>query len=281
MQNLTKIVSEARKKGANDNTILNIIREYLQVLILKAIYQSKYGSGLSFMGGTCLRICYDLKRFSEDLDFALDKKLPQYSFPDLNQAIVAFLKNTDFEVDLQVSEEKVVQKSFIRVSKVLHLFGIAASVSQKIHIKLEVDTNPVSVSSSERETFFVARFNELFPLVKHTNETLFAGKICAVFSREYAKGRDFYDLLWYLNRREKINLSYLNKAMKQVRGGLQFKDERDVMKQLEKRIKTVNSQNIMKELSRFLEDASEEAVIQNYQAAFTQAAERYLHQDRA
>ncbi|MDP2642803.1 MAG: nucleotidyl transferase AbiEii/AbiGii toxin family protein [Candidatus Peregrinibacteria bacterium] len=276
MQNLTKIIKEAKKNGIDDNGVLNLVREYLQVLILKAIYQSKYGSGLSFMGGTCLRICHDLKRYSEDLDFAFDKKIQGYSFQELNEIIVSFLKNTDFEVDLKVSEDKVVQKSFIRVGKVLHLFGLSPLESQKIHVKLEIDTNPVKVGDNELETFFVNKFNEMFPILKHSDGTLFAGKVCAVFNREYIKGRDFYDLLWYLNRKEKINLGYLNRAMKQAGVNMQFKDDKSVIERLGERVQDVKVQEIMKDLGRFLEDAGEEKIFRNYHAAYAQAVNRYL-----
>lgn len=275
MQNLTKIISEAKNKGVNSNGILNIIREYLQVLILKAIYQSKYGSSLIFMGGTCLRICHDLKRYSEDLGFALNNKDPQYSFQELNQAVITFLKNTDFEVDTKISEDKIVQKSFIRVGKILHFFGISGLKSQKIHVKLEVDTNPVKTASTDIESFFVTKFNEMFPILKHSDDTLFAGKLCAVFNREYVKGRDFYDLLWYLNRKEKINLSYLNSAMKQAKIEMKFKDADDVIKKLRKKITTVKVDDIMKDISRFLEDSTEASVLKNYHAAFEQAAAKY------
>jgi predicted nucleotidyltransferase component of viral defense system len=278
MQNLTKIIKDAQNNGVHENGILNLIREYLQILILKAIYQSKYGSSLSFMGGTCLRICHDLKRFSEDLDFALDKKIPGYSFQDLNGIIISFLKNTNFEVDSKVSEDKVVQKSFIRVGKVLQLFGLSPLQSQKIHVKLEVDTNPVKVGNSELETFFVTKFNEMFPILKHNDETLFAGKLCAVFNREYVKGRDFYDLLWYLNRKQKINLGYLNRAMKQAKVDMQFKDEKSVIERLDERVKNVKVQDIMKDLGRFLEDSSEEIVLKNYHAAYGQAVIEYQNE---
>lgn len=275
MQNLTKIIKEAQKTGIDDNGVLNLIREYLQVLILKAIYRSKYGSGLSFMGGTCLRICHDLKRYSEDLDFALDKKIPGYSFQALNEIIADFLKNTNFEVDLTVSEDKAVQKSFIRVGKVLHLFGVSLLESQKIHVKIEIDTNPVKVDNSELETFFVTKFNEMFPILKHNDATLFAGKVCAVFNREYTKGRDFYDLLWYLNRKEKINLVYLNRAMEQAGVNMRFKDDKSVIESLGEKIKTVKVQDIMKDIARFLEDSEESSVLQNYHAAYEQAALRF------
>ncbi|MEK7172114.1 MAG: nucleotidyl transferase AbiEii/AbiGii toxin family protein [Patescibacteria group bacterium] len=276
MQNLTKLISEAKARNFTDQQLLNIIREYLQVLILKAIYQSKYGKKLSFVGGTCLRICYNLKRYSEDLDFALDRKMPKYSFAELNEIIAGFLKHTDFEVDLHVQEETVVQKSFIRISKILHFFGLSPLKSQKLHVKLEIDTNPVHVTDKEIETFFVTKFDENFPILKHTDDTLFSGKICAALNRVYTKGRDFYDIMWYLNRRTKINFRYLNKAFIQAGLKQQFKDKSEVVDKLGGRIKAVDVKDIFKDVNRFLEDSGEEKWVKDYPAAFKQAAERFL-----
>lgn len=275
MQKLTKLITEAKRNGAGANAILNVIREYMQVLILKAIYQSKYGRGLSFIGGTCLRICYDLKRYSEDLDFALDQKIPAYSFYELNRLIASFLKNTDFEIDLTVSEDKMVQKSFISVNRILHIFGLSPVQSQKIHVKLEVDTHPVKVYNSEIETFFVTKFDEMFPIIKHTDETMFAGKICAIINRVYTKGRDFYDLLWYLNRKKSMNLRYLNQAFQQAGLTVKFKNSAEVITALQEKVKNVRIDNIMKDLGRFLEDQSEAAALQKYSEAFAQAISRY------
>ncbi|MBI5152430.1 nucleotidyl transferase AbiEii/AbiGii toxin family protein [Candidatus Peregrinibacteria bacterium] len=185
--------------------------------------------------------------------------------------IATFLKNTDFEVDFNVSDDKVVQKSFIRVSKILHVFGLSPLQSQKIHVKLEVDTNPVKVRDEEIETFFVTKFDEMFPILKHTDETMFAGKICAVLNRTYAKGRDFYDLIWYLNRKMKINLGYLNRAFKQAGLKKQFKDYKTVISMLGDKIAEANSVDIMKDIGRFLEDPSEEIWLKSYHKAFKQA----------
>lgn len=276
MQNLTKLISEAKARNFTDQQLFNIIREYLQVLILKAIYQSKYGKALSFVGGTCLRICYNLKRYSEDLDFTYDRKIPAYSFKELNEIIAGFLKHTDFEVDLHVQEEKTVQKSFIRISKIMHFFGLSPLKSQKLHVKLEIDTNPVRVTNKEIETFFVTKFDENFPILKHTDDTLFAGKICAALNRAYTKGRDFYDLMWYLNRRTKINFRYLNKAFIQASLKQQFKDESEVINKLKVRIETADVKDILKDIYRFLEDSGEEKWVKDYPAAFKQAAKRFL-----
>lgn len=276
MQNLTKRIEDAKqKKRMTENEILNLIREYLQVLILKAIYQSKYGKGLSFMGGTCLRICYDFKRFSEDLDFALNFEVPGYSFSQLNRLIISFLKNTNFEVEMNTSEDKTVQKSFIKISNVLHVFSVSPIKSQKLHVKLEVDTKPVRVTKEDIETFFVTKFNETFPILKHTDETLFAGKICAVLNRTYTKGRDFYDLIWYLRRGTTMNLTYLNHAFKQAGLVSQFKNEKKVMQALTARIAKVNTSDILKDIGKFLEDPTEETWLKDYPAVFEQMAKRF------
>ncbi len=277
MQKLTQIIQGAKKGMARDDqAILNLIREYLQVMILKAIYQSPYGKGLSFMGGTCLRICHNLKRYSEDLDFALDKSISGYSFHELTETVARFLKNTDFEVDFKAQEDKIVQKSFIRVSKVLHTFGLSPLLSQKIHVKLEVDTNPVKINSGQLETFFVTKFDEVFPILKHADPTLFAGKICAVLNRTYTKGRDFYDLIWYLNRKMPIDFKYLNSAFKQAGLTTQFHNADEVMKAIDERVKKTDSKTILKDIGVFLEDISEAEWLKAYPQVFKQAAKQYL-----
>lgn len=47
----------------------SILKEYLQVKILKSIFEQKYSEKLAFLGGTALRIIHGNTRFSEDLDF--------------------------------------------------------------------------------------------------------------------------------------------------------------------------------------------------------------------
>lgn len=277
MQNLVKFIEDLKKRpSTTDQHVLNMIREYLQVLILKALYQSRYGRGLSFVGGTCLRICYNFKRFSEDLDFTLDREISNYSFEELNEIIGRFLRDTDFEVHLSVKSEKVVQKSFIRISKVLHSFGLSLRQEQKIHVKLEVDTNPIPVSNGCVETYFVTKFDEIFPILKHRDATLFAGKILAVLNRVYTKGRDFYDLIWYLKRKTEIDLEYLNRGLERAGLGLRFPDDESVIAALGKKVSRIRIGDITKDIGVFLEDPGEEKWLEDYTSVFQQCAKQYL-----
>lgn len=255
---------------------MNRAREYLQVQILKALYQSSYRKSLSFMGGTCLRICYDLKRYSEDLDFTLDQKKKNYSFREINEIALRFLRQMGFEADLHVRDDKTVQKSFLRVSDILPKIGKEFRGNQKLHIKLEVDTNPIPVTPKEIETHFVVKFDENYPILKHTNEVLFARKVLAVLNRAYTKGRDFYDLVWYLKNKIGIDLKYLNRGLRQAKASFTLPSVPAVLEALQKRVQRVTGREILSDVSPFLEDASEREWLNQYPTLFEQVAKAYL-----
>jgi hypothetical protein len=116
---------------------IHFVREYLQARILQSLQRAGAMQTLAFYGGTSLRFLYDIPRYSEDLDFALELHPESYDFR-------AYLQH-------------------------------------------------------------------------HDPATLLAGKLCAILQREYTKGRDIYDLWWYLNQSEwpTPNLAYLNQCLQQ------------------------------------------------------------------
>lgn len=274
MERLKKIISEKKKHAPSfsEDEMIHIAREYLQLLTLKFIFQSKFGDSLSFMGGTCLRICYDLKRYSEDLDFCLDDPKKNYNFADMLTLIHKELSLRGFSVSHKQHEEKVVQKAFIKVS---HL-GTALDLKsfrpdQKIHIKIEVDTNPILLDNKDRMSFFVNRFQEIFPILKHNLPTLFSGKILAILCRPYARGRDYYDLIWYLSQKIQPNLNYLNQGLKQEK----FENLDQIWLLLKQKIQTIKPEVILKDISRFLEDPNEQLWIKRYSEVFEQLCQNY------
>jgi predicted nucleotidyltransferase component of viral defense system len=274
MQSLVSLVERARKESPRitPEELVNLLREYLQIQILKSIYQSKFGQNLSFVGGTCLRICYDLKRYSEDLDFNLDKKVVPHDFKKLCQVIQRDFLLRNIEVDLSISEKKTVQKAFIKVADVLEKLGLSRIKGQKIHIKIEVDTNPVDVRFGKVESFFVSKYNEIFPVLKHDLETLFAGKILAILGRPYQRGRDFYDLIWYLNHKARINLTYLNEGLREK--GYRFANEEAVFEKLDEVVAKIKPDFILRDIGRFLEDPSERSWLKRYQEVYFQLRRR-------
>lgn len=272
MQALINLIEQVRRESPKitPEELVNLIREYLQILILRSIYQSKHSKNLSFVGGTCLSICYDLKRYSEDLDFSLDKRTDDYNFQRLCQIIQKDLLLVNIGADLNVSQEETVQKAFFKVVEVLEILALSKIKGQKIHIKLEVDTNPVDIKFGRIESFFVIKYNEIFPILKHNLETLFAGKILAILGRPYRRGRDFYDLIWYLKQKAKINLAYLNEGLKQAGYAKKFASEEDVFKQLDEIVNRLKPDFILKDIGRFLEEPGEEVWLRQYPEVYFQ-----------
>ncbi len=269
MQQLLMLIDQSLSRGKQWAT--NIAREYLQVLILKAIYQSPFGRDLSFMGGTCLRLCYNLKRFSEDLDFSLDAHSKRYSFEALNNFIDRRLKELGLPVEVAVKGEKTVSRSFVRFP--LEPIGLSDRPGQKLHIKLEVDNHPPPIKRGDREEYFLSRHNELFPLLKHNESTLFAGKVLALMLRPQVLGRDCYDLIWYLRRETSCNFTYLNAGLHTAGEKVKkIQNRKDLLQAVENRMEGVSGKSILEDIEAFLEDSSEADWLRRYPEVFLQFA---------
>jgi hypothetical protein len=84
--------------------------------------------------------------------------------------------------------------------------------SQKIGIKLEFDLHPPPGADFSVQ---VVSSPALMAVGLHDLPSLMAGKLHAVLARSYTKGRDWYDLLWYLGKRVEPNIGFLQNALDQ------------------------------------------------------------------
>ncbi len=176
----------------------NILLEYLQTQILKALSLSKFNDSLSFLGGTCLRFAHNINRFSEDLDFDLIQKA-DFNLEKLAEEISKQLALQGFQVDTRTKTTDNIHIVFFKFKNVLREFGLSVPKDEKILVKFEIDFDPYK--NIVTETKFADSFNERFPMLVNTLETLFAQKVIAIIFRPYQKGRDFYDLVWFLSQR--------------------------------------------------------------------------------
>jgi predicted nucleotidyltransferase component of viral defense system len=115
------------KKYADERNIpwqdRNILLEYLQTQILKALSLSKFNDTISFLGGTCLRFAYGINRFSEDLDFDLMKK-EGFDIEKLMIDIKNKLTFQGFQVDARTKTTENIHIISFRFSNVLREFGL-------------------------------------------------------------------------------------------------------------------------------------------------------------
>jgi predicted nucleotidyltransferase component of viral defense system len=236
------------KKYAQEKSIpwqeRNILLEYLQTQILKALSLSSYNDSVSFLGGTCLRFAHNINRFSEDLDFDLIKK-EKFDVTGLMEEIKSKLLLQGFEVDVRTKTTENIHIVFFKFRNVLREFGLNVPKDEKILIKFEIDFNPSG--SVHTEIKFSDSFNERFPMMVNSLETLFAQKVLAIIFRPYQKGRDFYDLVWFLSQK-KIEPNYAIFKEK----GVDIKNRQELIGFLEKQAKKSNLQQAAKDVERFL-----------------------------
>lgn len=56
-------------------SVVQVVREEYEMIILNRIFESSFGQKLVFKGGTALRLAYNSPRFSDDLDFSQLKSI--------------------------------------------------------------------------------------------------------------------------------------------------------------------------------------------------------------
>lgn len=215
LEELKKVVRDEREKGRSAAFIRNALKEYLQVYILSFVYTSaEYNKAMIFTGGTCLRHFYGLERLSEDVDFDFLSELDTERLAEnLERYFVAGYKFSDVAVSLKQQGRQVLIK-FPVLDKLELAF---AKGSRVLYVKMDLSPVPsmnykAIVSSQSRYGFnYVARHYDL--------PDLFAGKIHAILRRKLlkgrdhrpsVKGRDYFDLLWFLRQKIKPNFKRLS-----------------------------------------------------------------------
>lgn len=245
------------KKHLNDKMSTeekaHLVREDLQIIILKILYDLGMFKTMAFVGGTALRILFDLRRFSEDLDFSIIQKRG-YSFYNLLRDLQFQLKKYGLDIDVKENDQKIVQSIMLRFKGILPTLGLSSLKSQKLSIRLEIDTNPPAGWKTD-----ISLINKMFAftVVHYDIPSLYAAKLCACFFRKYVKGRDFYDLVWYLGKKIMPNFELLNNAIRQIDSNAKIVTEDNFKDFLKNHLAKIDFSRVKKDVERFLVDKEE------------------------
>ena len=245
-------LAELVRTGQTPAQARNLAREYLQARILGAIQRMGAMIPLAFHGGTALRFLYASARYSEDLDFALEREESRYDLRAYLQAIRSELTPEGYALELKVSDQRAVHSAFIRFPGLLYELGLSPHRSEVLAVKIEVDTTPPAGAGLATT---VVRRHVTLQLQHHDRASLLAGKLHAVLQRPYVKGRDLYDLLWYLSDPNwpSPNLTLLNNALRQTAWTGQLLTEGNWRSIVHDRLNTVVWDRIVDDVRPFLE----------------------------
>lgn len=246
------------------------LKEILQSITLLSLSRSGFFSHASFYGGTALRIFHGLQRFSEDLDFTLKKPKEDFKLENYFDAIETELMSYDFEVTLSEVKKRNhtnVDSAFLKAESKMHFIkvNIPEEISQSVQhneflkIKFEIDTDPATTFESEIQPLLrpMAFSVDVLQL-----PSLFAGKMHALLFRKWKnriKGRDFYDLIYYMSRDIPIHLPYLEEKMR--KGGTWIEEHplnREALISLyEERVQQIDFNEAKNDVLAFIKDPRE------------------------
>ncbi len=234
----------------------NQVREYLQARVLQGLQDSGAFLTWAFHGGTALRFLYRLPRFSEDLDFSLMGAPGETGFGSRLEAVKRQFHAENYRIELAIKEQKTVQSAFIRFPGLLHELRLSAREEETLSVRVELDTHPPEGARLETTAI---RKHVLLRLSHHDRGTLLAGKINALLTREFLKGRDVYDLVWYLSDPEwpSPNFDYLNAALGQFDWPGPLLSSENWREVLIERLKPLSWQDAARDVQPFLERAED------------------------
>jgi len=203
------------------------LREILQEIALLGLWRAKFFEKGAFYGGTALRILHGSDRFSEDLDFSLLKSQKDFRLDRYIGGLEAEVRAFGFDVQVSTKPPhtvRAVQSAFLKTDTLKQLILIEAGEDvlrvvprgQTVKIKIEVDTDPPLGFETEVKFLLLPI---PFSVRTYTLPDLFAGKMHAVLCRRWqnrAKGRDWFDLVWYVANHPELRLAHLESRMRQT-----------------------------------------------------------------
>ncbi len=201
------------------------LREILQSITLLGLWRGKFFERAAFYGGTALRILFNLDRFSEDIDFSLMETNSGFSLTKYEVAIRNELTAFGFEVEFghhPKVNSSAIDTIILKFNTIDSLKEIGADNLvftefhrlQKIKVKIEVDTNPPPGFATEMNPILLPI---PFQARTYSLPDMFAGKMHAALFRNWkkrVKGRDWYDIVWYIGHYPKLNLFHLEQRMR-------------------------------------------------------------------
>jgi predicted nucleotidyltransferase component of viral defense system len=255
-------------KPQNTEQARQALREIMQEIALAGLQRSRFFEVAAFYGGTALRIFHGLDRFSEDLDFSLLEVNPGFSLQPYLDGMQREFASLGMEVSVMKKEKTTqsnVDSAFLKPDTAWQEITLKAIIPQekmdKLHadikIKLEVDKQPPPGFQTE-EKLLLKPFS--FYTRCYQLQDLFAGKMHAVLFRKWGnrvKGRDWYDMEWYIRKGIPLHLHHLElRAKDSGNWNAELMSEEEFRKLLDDKISSVSMERVKEDVLPFIRDYS-------------------------
>lgn len=258
------LIEQAKLRGLPPTKQRGILREYLQILVLKELYKDNRGKLFYFTGGTYLRLIQNLKRFSEDLDFNA-KGLEEARFEEITDNIKIELGKLGIKCEVAFEHWNSLFVAKLIFPKIEKHYNVISKYTKKQGIVIKLEVNRIKWKIKV-ETEVISGFGEMFPCLCTDRSSLFADKIDALTKKR--RGRHLYDIVFMLSNRFSIDRKLLKR----------FGIEKDPLDVILNRVRTFSKNDLRKQaevLRPFLFDESEANLVANARTIIPKLIEKY------
>ena len=256
MTTFDSMVAAFRLANAADER--NATHEVMQQIALAGLSRGGFFEKAAFYGGTCLRILHGMRRFSEDMDFSLLEPDLGFEFERYFPAVVEEFKLAGKDVEIKMKHKgqpSAIESAFLKESS--DVFDIGFTTEKRLKVKIEVDIDPPPKFKTEMRVLGEPR-NCL--VRAYDLPGLFAGKVSAALFRKWrnrVKGRDWYDVIWYVNKRVPLDLVHLVERAKECEPTADVSSPEKVIAAFDAKIDAIDFENAKLDVDQYLMDKSE------------------------
>lgn len=252
-----------------------LVKDALIPYFLFFIYNHSRYRHLAFYGGTCARVVYNLNRFSEDIDLDNSAQTNLSVFKkELLKYINGVLQLQDASIHTQ-SGETGINRWTVKIP-ILYKLGLSPLEDEKIHLKIKISSHR---QIKQLKKTPILRNGQSFVASHYDLPSLMAGKMVACLDRVFkksetkiqVKGRDYYDLIWYMQRQI---LPLEEKLIAETDDHL---DTKDAFLALQGKVKKISQNDLKADLIMFFDNRQFiESWIENFHDLFERYVEFYL-----
>jgi predicted nucleotidyltransferase component of viral defense system len=201
------LIEQAKLRNMPTDKSRGVLREYLQVSMLKQIYRTAAGKKIYFTGGTYLRLAHGLKRFSEDLDFN-SNEVTKRGFEKMCTMLVIELNRLGIKSEVSFSHWDHVLVSRFNFPDTEQFYGIMTEHTKSSGLLIKVEVN-IPKWKIKHETEVISGYGETYPCVCTEKSILFADKIDAFMKKKM--GRHLFDIVFMLSQKFTVDHKILKK----------------------------------------------------------------------
>jgi len=200
-------------------------------------------------GGSALRIIHGLDRMSVDLDFEISQAVTEKFLEKLKRDVEYYFINT-YGADTDFLTVKITNSRGLLLKFHIGEELSLGNPSNQVHVKIDLNYFVNLKTVTERRP--INRDQLSFVILTYNMGALMASKLAAIFLRGTRgvgeavyeeKGRDIYDLLWYMGKKIIPDFDYM------IAKGIDINNPRNLFDKLTLQMNKVSDENLKNDLT--------------------------------